>query len=597
MSQAMKTKKIAERAKKTKPGKKDEKALSEKKGSGKVLGAAAEKDSDISKHKQAEEALRESEEKFRKIFEGHAAVKLLIEPESGAIIDANKAAEQYYGWTRAELKCMHIQQINTLPAEQVKIEMKKAQQQKRVHFEFRHRRADGSIREVEVFSSKIEMAGKDILYSIIHDITDRKRAESQREAALKALRQTEENFRHSLEDSPLGVRIVTAKSETIYVNRALLDFYDYDSVAELNQTSLRERYTPESYEEYKKRRKARERGRLGPSEYEVSIVRKNGDVRQLQVFRKAIIWNGERQFQELYRDISESKQWLEKFSEFEKTIQGQKMLLDQQTASVEELIERLTRSREELGASYRELKAKKDDLVHSEKLAFTGRIAAGIAHEIRNPLTNVILSLRQLKKGEKIKPEILKYAEIMERNTSRIEYLITELLNCARPLKLNFQPGDIHLLIQDILNIHNVRLKTQKIKVLQNLTSQPSILLFDKEQLGRVFLNLIANAIDAMRKGGKLSIATKSEKKKFLIKIQDSGCGIPEKNLIKVFDPFFSTKKGGAGLGLSICQNIVASHGGLIEVESVWRKGSAFSVSLPFEPKPLDRKENMAGEP
>jgi len=159
MSQAMKTKKIAERAKKTKPGKKDEKALSEKKGPGKVLGAAAEKDSDISKHKQAEEALRESEEKFRKIFEGHAAVKLLIEPESGAIIDANKAAEQYYGWTRAELKCMHIQQINTLPAEQVKIEMKKAQQQKRVHFEFRHRRADGSIREVEASISNSATAG------------------------------------------------------------------------------------------------------------------------------------------------------------------------------------------------------------------------------------------------------------------------------------------------------------------------------------------------------------------------------------------------------------------------------------------------------
>ena len=132
---------------------------------------------DITERKRTENALRESEEKFRKIFEDHSAIKLLIEPESGAIIDANKAAEQYYGWTRAELKRMHIQQINLLPAEQVQIEMEKAQQQKCVHFEFRHCRADGSIRDVEVFSSKIEMGGKDILHSIIHDISERKVAE------------------------------------------------------------------------------------------------------------------------------------------------------------------------------------------------------------------------------------------------------------------------------------------------------------------------------------------------------------------------------------------------------------------------------------
>jgi len=244
------------------------------------------------------------------------------------------------------------------------------------------------------------------------------------------------------------------------------------------------------------------------------------------------------------------------------------MLLDQQSSSVEELIDRLSRSREELGASYEALKANKDDLVRSEKLAFTGRIAASIAHEIRNPLTNIILAIRQLKKEDKIRLEGHNYAEIVERNTNRIEYLITELLNCARPIKLNLQPCDVHLVIKDVLNVHKVRLRTQRIKVSKNFTplevpakggavasgdllltgqaSQPSILLIDKEQLGRVFLNLIANAIEAMRPGGNLSITTKKEKGTFVIKIQDNGRGIPEKNLIKIFDPFFSTKKRGA---------------------------------------------------
>ena len=145
-----------------------------------------------------------------------------------------------------------------------------------------------------------------------------------RHALDRRLRESEENFRHSLDESPLGVRIVTAKGETIYTNRALLDFYGYKSIAELNLTPLKKRYTPKSYNEYKTRKKTRSKGRMGPSEYEVSIIRKNGEIRHLQVFRKAVLWNGEKRFQALYLDISESKHWLETARRFEKTILGRK---------------------------------------------------------------------------------------------------------------------------------------------------------------------------------------------------------------------------------------------------------------------------------
>jgi PAS domain S-box-containing protein len=134
---------------------------------------------DITERKQAEEALRESEVLFRKLFEDHSAVKLILDPDTGNIVDANEAAAVFYGWSREQLKQMKIQGINTLPPEEVKKEMEKVRAQKRIYFEFRHRRADGSVRDVGVFSSKIETNKRDLLHSIVYDITDRKQAEKE----------------------------------------------------------------------------------------------------------------------------------------------------------------------------------------------------------------------------------------------------------------------------------------------------------------------------------------------------------------------------------------------------------------------------------
>ncbi|MEI6314592.1 MAG: PAS domain S-box protein, partial [Syntrophus sp. (in: bacteria)] len=144
---------------------------------------------DITARKRGEVALRESEDRFRKLFEQHTAVKLIIDPDSGNIIDANDAAAQFYGWPIKELKRMRIQQINTLSPEAVKAEMEDAASSNRSKFEFRHRSADGSIRDVEVFSNKIVIAEKAVLYSIIHDISDRKQAEKALQEAHDLLEQ------------------------------------------------------------------------------------------------------------------------------------------------------------------------------------------------------------------------------------------------------------------------------------------------------------------------------------------------------------------------------------------------------------------------
>ncbi|MEW6237542.1 MAG: PAS domain S-box protein [Candidatus Omnitrophota bacterium] len=133
--------------------------------------------SDITERKMAETALQESEELFRNLFEKHAAIKLIVDPETGNIVDANEAAAIFYKWSRERLKQMKIQEINTLPPDRMQLEMDKVLSGKCTPFEFRHKIADGSIRDVEVYSSKIQSKGKIFLHSIVLDITQRKRAE------------------------------------------------------------------------------------------------------------------------------------------------------------------------------------------------------------------------------------------------------------------------------------------------------------------------------------------------------------------------------------------------------------------------------------
>ena len=140
---------------------------------------------DISHRREAEAALKRSEAKFRTLFQRHAAVKLLLDADDGRIIEANEAAVAFYGWSRQELERMRMDQINTLPPHQVRAELSRVRNQERIYFEFRHRRADGSIRDVAVYSSAMELEGRPVIHSIVHDITEFRQLEEQLRQAQK----------------------------------------------------------------------------------------------------------------------------------------------------------------------------------------------------------------------------------------------------------------------------------------------------------------------------------------------------------------------------------------------------------------------------
>jgi signal transduction histidine kinase len=223
---------------------------------------------------------------------------------------------------------------------------------------------------------------------------------------------------------------------------------------------------------------------------------------------------------------------------------------------------------------------REDESIFSERLAFTGRIAASIAHEIRNPLSNVALSVQQLKEAFPDSPWAT-HVDIITRNTERINFLITELLNCARPPKLNMQPHDIHEILEGILDSIKTKTASHRIDVRKRFTNRASVMNVDKEQINRVFSNVLINALESMPDGGQMTIATGIEGNFFVVKVQDTGGGIPEEDIIRIFDPFFSTKTSGVGLGLSTTYGIVVSHGGTIGVESERKKGTTFTISLP----------------
>jgi PAS domain S-box-containing protein/putative nucleotidyltransferase with HDIG domain len=180
----------------------------------------------LQENRRSEEKRREGEILFRKLFEDHAAVKLIIDPDNGNVLDANMAATEYYGWSLERLKRMNISDINTLSPAEILQAMAKARSKKNVHFEFRHRRADGSIRDVELFSSGIKVGGKDVLHSIVHDITDRKRAE-------KSLSSSEAKYRAIFENAIEGIYQATIEGKYISVNPAFAKILGYGTPEEL----------------------------------------------------------------------------------------------------------------------------------------------------------------------------------------------------------------------------------------------------------------------------------------------------------------------------------------------------------------------------
>lgn len=224
-------------------------------------------------------------------------------------------------------------------------------------------------------------------------------------------------------------------------------------------------------------------------------------------------------------------------------------------------------------------KAEKDMLV-AERLSMTGKLARTIAHEVRNPLTNLNLALEHLRDEMPEDNESVKlYSEIIERNAKRIDTLITEMLNSSKPKELNLELADVTDILNETITLATDSINLNQIKLQKRYVSNLPRILVDREKLKIAFLNIIVNAIEAMERGkGELMVDVKLKENTIVVTLSDNGKGIPAEDLEKLFDPFFTEKPGGMGLGLTSTKNIISSHNASIEVESTVKKGTSFII-------------------
>ena len=243
----------------------------------------------------------------------------------------------------------------------------------------------------------------------------------------------------------------------------------------------------------------------------------------------------------------------------------------------------------------RDIKHRKEleeDLKRADRLVMMGTLAAGLAHEIRNPLGGIKGAAQLLRRSIAGHSSLREYTDIMIREVDRVNQLIEQLLDLSRPPQLTMASVNIHEILENVLLLEGQAVAGKEISIKKNFDPSLPPIRGDRAQLTQVFLNLVKNAFQAMKRTGTLTIATRLEtdfhirgqgsgRNRFIwVDVADEGAGISEDDLPHIFSPYFSTKTGGSGLGLAICYRIIKEHGGLIRVESAASKGTTIKVSL-----------------
>jgi PAS domain S-box-containing protein len=514
---------------------------------GQIIGASTIV-RDITQRKQLEADALKKVGRFRRMFDDHQAIMLLIDPITGQIINANPSAAKFYGYPREQLTSMNIKQINQQPPETTQESMKAVLAGKSNHFIFSHRLASGESRTVEVYSSPITFDDRDVLFSIIHDITDAVAVE-------EALAFSERRYRSLFESMDEGF----ALCEMIYDQAGKpVDFrYLFVNPAFARLTHIPvENVTGKTVKEILPGIESFWIESYGQVVQSGVSQRFANPVSPLNQYFDVFAWRTENnKFGVVFTDVTEHRLMQEK-------------------------IEKLY----------------KKEKLHREKLEEEARVKNLfidiLAHELRNPLTSVLSSSNILQDATGLDESVQqRLAKNITSGANTLARRLDDLLDVARfsrgTFQLQMQPINAKLFLEDVIERFKPNLSQKEQSLQLAVQGELGAVNADQSRLEQVIINLLSNASKYSPEKSLILVSASQKGKHLLVEVKDQGTGIAQDDIDDIFQPYKrigrTARTPGIGLGLYISKQIIHAHHGKIWVESELGKGSSFRFSIPID--------------
>ncbi|MGM0844373.1 MAG: PAS domain S-box protein [Bacillota bacterium] len=473
---------------------------------------------DITEKRQMEIQLKRSEELFKDLFE-EAIDAIVLWDQDGRVLRANRSALKIFECTLSEILTKKIEDF-VYPLEMTKFES--------VTHELK---AKGAVRDEVLFLMPNNQLKHLEFTSKLHSVDGYNmtifRNVSERHQMEKSLRESEERFRKIFEGTLDGMVLTNHSGQVVDANPVALE------ILSIEKDQL-----------------------IGSDTKDVFKIKENEEAEYLK-YQMKLKEDGHANYIKLFKLDEERHQHLELSSKYN-------LLSNLNLTVIRDITEEV------------ELQ---DQLRKSDTLSVVGELAAGIAHEIRNPMTALKGFIQLLESSMGADHEM--YFHVIKTELQRIDSIITEFLILAKPQAVQYQKTDLVKIMKDTLELLNAQAVMHNVQFNEQYDKEIPAIFAEPNQLKQVFINIVKNAIEVMPKGGSISIAiNKKDENKVRISITDEGMGIPKEKIKKLGEPFYTTKERGTGLGLMVTFKIVEEHEGVVEVDSELGKGTTFHIDF-----------------